>query len=248
MGTLPLRLPLWPTTELQVAMSYSNLVIPVIGGTGFQIRFLQRQGADLPAAIAAGGLLSTGGTVLTQAPLLALAIWLSPDSLDLGGVPVSGIVKWSVVLVLVLGVLAAVTLGVPQLRRTVLPPVKEVASTIWTALRTRRQLALMTLGNVGVAVLYGLCLLCCLRAFGASLSFWTLLAVSIAIGTLAALVPVPGGGTAVGSIGMAGALAALGIPTEVAIAATLANQLAVNYIPAAPGWFATRHLIKHDYL
>jgi uncharacterized membrane protein YbhN (UPF0104 family) len=248
MGTLPLRLPLWPTTELQVAMSYSNLVVPVIGGTGFQIRYLQRQGADLPAAIAAGGLLSTVAVVLTQLPLFALAVWLSPDSLDLSGVPVSGIVKTVVLTVLGLGIVGAAGLGIPKLRRLVLPPVKEAVSTIWTAVRTRRQLALIVGGNVAVSVLYALCLLCCLLAFGASMSFWTLLAVSIGVGTLAALVPIPGGGTAVGSLGIAGALAGLGVPTGVAISAALANQLTVNYLPAAPGWFATRHLLRHDYL
>jgi undecaprenyl-diphosphatase len=248
MGTLPLRLPLWPTTELQVAMSYSNLVIPVIGGTGFQIRFLQRQGAELPAAIAAGGLLSTAGTVLTQIPLFVLAIWLSPDSLDLGSVPVSGIMKSVAIVVVVLGVITAVTLGVPRLRRTVLPPVREVASTIWTAVRSRRQLALIIGGNVAVTVLYGICLLCCVRAFGGSLSFWTAMAITIAIGTLAALIPIPGGGTAFGSIGVAGVLIALRAPTQVAVAAALANQLVVNYLPAAPGWFATRRLLRNDYL
>jgi undecaprenyl-diphosphatase len=248
MGTLPLRLPLWPTTELQVAMSYSNLVVPVIGGTGFQIRFLQRQGADLPAAVAAGGLLSTVAVVLTQLPLFALAVWLSPDSLDLSGVPVSGIVKTVVLTVLGLGIVVAVGLGIPKLRRLVLPPVKEAAITIWTAVRTRRQLALIVGGNVAVSVLYALCLLCCLQAFGESMSFWTLLAVSIGVGTLSALVPIPGGGTAVGSLGIAGALAGLGVSTGVAISAALANQLTVNYLPAAPGWFATRHLLKHDYL
>jgi glycosyltransferase 2 family protein len=248
MGTLPLRLPLWPTTELQVAMSYSNLVVPVIGGTGLQIRFLQRQGVDLPTAMAAGGLLSTAGTVLSQLPILALAIWLSPDSLNLGGVPVSGIVKTSVTGVLALGALAAITLGVPRLRRTVLPPLREAASTIWTALRTLRQLTLIVTGNLAVSLLYGFCLLCCLRAFGGNLSFWTLLAVSIAVGTFAALVPLPGGGAAVGAVGLAGALTALGVSTQVAVAATLVNQLTVSYLPAAPGWFATQHLLKHDYL
>jgi glycosyltransferase 2 family protein len=248
MGTLPLRLPLWPTTEVQVAMSYSNLVIPVIGGTGFQIRFLQRQGADFATAVAAGGLLSTASTVVSQIPLLAPAFWLSPDSLNLGGVPVSGIVKTAVIGVLTIGVLAAATMGVPRLRQAVLPPVKEAAGTIWTALRTPRQLALIVGGNLTVSLLYGFCLLCCLRAFGGNLSFWSLLGVSIAVGTFAALVPLPGGSTAVGSVGLAGALTALGVSTQVAVAATLANQLAVTYLPAAPGWFATQHLLKHDFL
>jgi len=248
MGTLPLRLPLWPTTELQVAMSYSNLAIPVVGGTGFQIRFLQRQGTDLATAVAAGGLLSTAGTVVSQLPLLALAIWLSPDSLHLGRVPVSAIMEDTLVALLGVGLLSAVTLGVPRLRRTVLAPVKEAAAVIWTAVRTPRQLALIIGGNLAVSFLYGFCLLCCVIAFGGHLSLWTLLAVSIVVGTLAALIPVPGGGTAVGSIGVAGALSALGLTAQVAVAASLAFQLTANYLPAAPGWFATRQLLHHDYL
>ena len=52
--------------------------------------------------------------------------------------------------------------------------------------------------------------------------------------------PIPGGGTAVSSVGMSGALTAVGIPTEVAVAAVLANQLVANFIPAVPGWFATK--------
>jgi glycosyltransferase 2 family protein len=248
MGTLPLRLPLWPTTELQLGMSFSNLAIPLIGGTGFQIRFLQRQGADLPTAVVAGGVLSTAGAVLTEVPLLALAIWLTPDKLHLGRIPVSGILKLVVLVVLVLGIVSAVGLGIPQLRRILLRPMKEAAGTAWSLLRSPRQLALVIGGNLAVNLLYAFCLLCCLLAFGSTLSFWTLLALSIVLGTVVALIPVPGGATAVGSLGMAGAFAALGVPGQVAVAATLLNQLTVNYIPAVPGWFATRHLLMRAYL
>jgi len=97
-------------------------------------------------------------------------------------------------------------------------------------------------------VLYATTLMWCMRAFGGTLEFWTAVALSIGIGTLAALIPVPGGATAVGSVGLAGALAALGSPTNVVAAATLANQLVVSYVPAVPGWFATRHLLRRDYL
>jgi len=34
----------------------------------------------------------------------------------------------------------------------------------------------------------------------------------------------------------------------IAIAAVLVNQIVVNYLPAIPGWVATRHLMKRDYL
>ena len=47
---------------------------------------------------------------------------------------------------------------------------------------------------------------------------------------------------------MTGALVALGVHDQVAIAAILTNQIVLNYLPAIPGWLATRHLIKHDYL
>jgi tRNA A-37 threonylcarbamoyl transferase component Bud32/uncharacterized membrane protein YbhN (UPF0104 family) len=248
MGTLSIRLPLWPTTELQVGMSFSNLVIPVIGGIGFQIRFLQREGADLPAAVAAGGLLSTAGTVITQLPLFALAIWLAPNALHLGGVPVHGILEVVALTILGLGVIGALVFGVPQLRRAVLPPVRGAISTIWAAMRSLRQLSLIVGGNLIVSLLYGLCLLACVRAFGISLSFWTMLAVYIGIGSLAALIPIPGGIAAVGGVGLAAALVGFGVPTNAAVAATLTNQLVVNYIPALPGWFATRHLLRHNYL
>ncbi|HEX7521514.1 MAG TPA: lysylphosphatidylglycerol synthase domain-containing protein, partial [Acidimicrobiia bacterium] len=60
-GTVPVRLPLWPTTEVQLGMSFSNLAIPAIGGQGMQVRFLQKMGVDLSSAVAAGGILSTVG-------------------------------------------------------------------------------------------------------------------------------------------------------------------------------------------
>jgi tRNA A-37 threonylcarbamoyl transferase component Bud32/uncharacterized membrane protein YbhN (UPF0104 family) len=248
MGTVPLRLPLWPTSELQLAMSYSNLVIPVVGGTGFQVRFLQRQGSEWAEAVTAGGLLSTVGTVIVQLPLFVVALSLSPSSLALGNISVTGILRYALFAVLGLGVLAAVGFGIPRLRRAVLGPAREALSTIVTVVRTPRQVALIVGGNVAVSTLYTGCLMSCLLAFGASLSFWTALAMSIGVGTLGALVPVPGGGATVGSLGLAGALSAIGVPTQVAVAATLANGLAVTYLPAVPGWFATRHLLRADYL
>lgn len=248
MGTVPLRLPLWPTTELQLSMSFSNLVIPVIGGIGFQIRFLQREGVDLPAAVAAGGLLSTAGTVITQLPLFGLAVWLAPTALHLGSVPVHGILKVVSLTIFGLCVLATLVLGVPRMRHAVLPPVKEAASTIWSAIRSLRQVSLIVGGNLLVSLLYTFCLLACLHAFGVTLPFWTALAVYIGIGSLAALMPIPGGSAVVGGVGLTGVLIGLGVPTDAAVAATLANQLTVNYLPALPGWFATRHLLRHGYL
>jgi hypothetical protein len=43
-------------------------------------------------------------------------------------------------------------------------------------------------------------------------------------------------------------LLASSIDKDVAVTASIINQLAVTYVPAIPGWLATRNLIGRDYL
>ena len=116
------------------------------------------------------------------------------------------------------------------------------------AVRSPRQLALLLGGNAGAAILYCLCLLACLSAVGGSVSIWTLLSLSIGVRALGAIVPIAGAGAAVSTIGLSGALVAVGVDKNVAVATALTNQLVVTYLPAIPGWLATRDLIGRDYL
>ena len=248
MGTVPLKLPLGVTTEVQLSMSFANLAIPAVGGAASQIRYLQKRGVDLASAVAAGGLLSNVANIVVSIALLVVAVVVSPDRFKTAAIPVQGVVRLLLVLVVVAGVAVVAVRGIPRLRAVVMPPVKQAMATIGAALRSRRQLSYLVVGPIGTNVLYAVCLLACLKAFGATLSLWTLLAVSIGISTLASLVPLPGGGTALGSVGMSGALTGFGVPTEVAVAAVLLNQVVVTYLPAIPGWFATEHLMKRDYL
>ncbi len=247
-GCVTTRIPLGPTTELQVAMSFSNLAVPAVGGTATQVRFLQKQGVDLPTAVAAGGLLSTLAGIVVQIMIFVVALWLTPDTFSFPNVPTSGIFPMVLAAVGVLGVVAGVVLGIPRLRKVVVPPVKVAISSLWNALRSPRQLTLMFVGNSIVAILYGFCLLAALEAFGASLSIWTILVINIGIGTIASLVPIPGGSVAVSSIGFSGALTAFGVPTDVAVSAILTHQIVVSYVPAVVGWFATTDMIRRDYL
>ena len=117
------------------------------------------------------------------------------------------------------------------------------ARTVWEAVKTPGKLALLLVGNVAAQCFYAGSLLACLAAFGQSVSFWTLLALNIGISLIASLVPLPGGGTAVAAIGLAGMLTAFGVPESATAAAVLAHQLAVSYVPAIPGWFATRESV-----
>jgi uncharacterized membrane protein YbhN (UPF0104 family) len=107
---------------------------------------------------------------------------------------------------------------------------------------------LLLVGNVGAQCLYAASLLACLAAFGESVNFWTLVAINIGITLIASLVPFPGGGTAVSAVGISGLLTALGVAAPAASAAVIAHQLAVSYLPAIPGWFATNDLVKKRML
>jgi uncharacterized membrane protein YbhN (UPF0104 family) len=247
MGAVKRKLPIGPNLEMQVASSFSNLAIP-LGGTGLQVRFLQKQGVPLASAVAAGGLLSTVAAVGVQVALLAVALSLSPHHVHVGGLPAHGIITGLVYGGAVLVALAGLLVGVPLLRRRFLPPVGHAAVSLWEVFRTPSRMALLVSGNLIVAVLNAVCLLACLEAYANPISLWTLLAVNISISTLSSLIPIPGGGTAVASVGLSGALAAYGVPQAVAVAAVLTNQVVASYLPAIPGWFATTHLVNNDLL
>ena len=66
--------------------------------------------------------------------------------------------------------------------------------------------------------------------------------------TVASIVPIPGGGTAVGTVGLSAVLVSFGIPDRSPSPIALTNQVVYYYLPAIPGWFATRHLFRQDYL
>ncbi len=248
MGTVPINLPLVRTAELQLSMSFSNLAVPAVGGMAAQIRFLQRQGVDLASAVASGGLLINVGNIVAQVILLVFAVVLSPTTLHAGKIPTDSIVEVVLIALVVIAIGLGVVFGVPKVRKLALPPIKSASATMWAAARSPRRVAQLLGGNTINALMYAAVMDACLAAFGGSINFWTLLSINIFVSTIASLVPIPGGGTAVSSVGMSGALVAVGISNEVAVAAVLANQLVANFIPAVPGWWATNDLLHDEYL
>ncbi len=227
-----------------MATSFSNIAVP-LGGAGLQVRFLQKQGVDLASAVAAGGLLSTVAGVGIQLAMLAVVLPLSPHAVN---VPLRGIGIAGAGLGAILLVAGTLVLTVPLLRRHFLVPAEHAMDSVLAALRSPSRLALLVAGNVMATLLVTLSLLACVYAYGHGVSFWSLLAVQITVTTIASLVPVPGGSTAVGSVGLSGALALFGVPQDVAVAAVLTNQVVSTYLPAIPGWIATQKMTDRDLL
>jgi undecaprenyl-diphosphatase len=188
------------------------------------------------------------GNIVAQVMLLCVAVLLSPTSIHVEPIDTQKIVTLLLAVIVVSIFAAGLVLGIPKLRNFVVPPTKAAATTLWEAIRSPRRVVLLLGGNAINAIMYAAVYAACIAAFGGSINFWTLLSLNIIVSTLASLVPIPGGNTAVSSVGMSGALTAVGVPTDIAVAAVLADQLVTSFIPAIPGWWATNNLLHDDYL
>ena len=133
------------------------------------------------------------------------------------------------------------------LRQKVWPQVVGAARNIWGILTTPRQLFMIMGGSVAAQLLYSLCLLACLTAYGESLSVAEIIFVNTSASFLASLVPVPGG-IGVMEAAMVAGLTAFGIPPEIATATVVTHRLFTTYLPPIWGNFATKKLISDGYL
>jgi uncharacterized membrane protein YbhN (UPF0104 family) len=246
-GSIRRRLPVWPNLKLQLAGSFSNLALP-LGSQALQVRFLQKQGVDGGAAVAAGGIVNLAAGTVTQVLLFFLAVEASPRRIDLGQIPTGAVTSLLVIATVAILVASLVVLAVPFLRRRVVPPVSRGVRTVVEVLRSPRQLALLFGGYALAYVLYGLALGATLRAFDVPVPVWGVIAVNLGVSLVAALVPFPGGGTAVASVGLSGSLVAIGVPETAAVGAVLLYQLISGYVLALPGWLALRSLVANDEL
>ena len=248
MGSVPIRIPLLRTAELQLSLSFANLAVPTVGGLASQVRYLQKQGVDLAGAVAAGGVVSGVANVVVTSSVCLLAILLSPAKIATEPIEPNQLLGLLLIAAVIIGAVCGIVFGVPRIRAHVLAPVRNAWAIVSSALRSPRQLGQLVFGWAANALMYAFVLYCCVAAFGPPVNFWTIVLINTGVSTLAFAVPVPGGATAVSSVGVAGLLTAVGASQEVAVAASLAYQVTATFIPAVPGWFCFRNLMAHDFL
>jgi uncharacterized membrane protein YbhN (UPF0104 family) len=248
MGSVSKRLPLFRSVEALLAAAFSNLAVPGIGGTAVQVRYLQLQGVDLASAVAAGAVLANVANVVVQGALFVVALLLSSATFDGGRIDFENVVSVLMLVVFLGGVVVAIAFGVPRFRQQMLPPTKRGLDTFRAAVRSPRQVMLLVAGNLSAALMSALCLFASVQAYGGGVGYWPLLVVNIIVGTVASLIPVPGGNTLVAAIGLSAALVAFGVPETVAVAGVITQQLIATYLPALPGWFATHDMLRHRLL
>jgi len=197
---------------------------------------------------------------LLQAALLAFGVWFLVSSI--AGLGLSNIADelenasgaWLcgalllrlVILLLAVGAVVVISVAVPRLRRMLKDRLVEARETL-SVLRQPTKLAQMFGGNLAARIALAVVLSACLHAFGQRVPLGELLVVNTVVALFAGLMPVLGGlGVYEGAL--TGGLVLIGIPDEVALAATLTYRMVTFYLPPIWGWYAMRTLKQEEYL
>lgn len=242
-------LPLRPTTILQSAIAFISFAIPgVAGRVTMNAAFLHKQGVTPTVAVTQGGIDGLSGFI-AQIVILVVAFATGAVSFEVSDTSLSA-VDWRLVLAILL-LLAVVALVAVWKVRTLHERVVPVLESAWGELAELVKSPSRTLGLFGtqlvIQLLWGLILWAALYAVGSRLSLIACLVVVVATSLFQGIVPVPGG-IGVSEALMTGLLVPLGVPSDVAMAATVVWRVATFYLPATEGLFASRWLERHGYL
>jgi glycosyltransferase 2 family protein len=247
-GAVMTPLPLLPCVVLQSAIKFINLTVPSSAGRiGMNVRFLQRMGAPLPEAVAAGAVDDASETIV-QIALFLLVVPLVHVNLDTGGFhgasPDSR-------LVIALGVALAVSLVavmlVPRFRAKVMPPLRQALSGVWVVARNRHKRLELFGGNLASELVYAVSLAATCLAYGVHLNLAELVFVNTAASVLSSLIPVPGGiGAAEASL--SAGLIAMGVDESTAFAIAVTQRLCTFYLPPIWGYLSLQWLTRKGYV
>jgi uncharacterized membrane protein YbhN (UPF0104 family) len=254
-ASVPVEVPLGPVYILQLANSYMNLAVPTsFASIAVGVRFMQRQGVPLAAAVTSGTINTLANNIVQGAMLAALLLFSSATlNLEIGTPSASGATH---ILFLLLGLLiaAAVLLVVLGYAGRARAAVREHLSHWWpevrgafTALRASNKLGQLVLGNIATEVLFATALGLFARALGFPVSLADLLVINLSTSLFSSLIPVPGGiGVVEG--GLVVGLSSVGMDQSAAFAAVLLYRISTFYLPPIWGWFAIRWLRRNRYL
>jgi uncharacterized membrane protein YbhN (UPF0104 family) len=241
-------LPLLPCVVLQSAIKFINLTVPSSAGRiGMNVRFLQRMGAPLPEAVAAGAIDDASETIV-QAALFLLVLPFVHVKLDTSQFHGAGPDRRLVAAIGIALVVSVVVIAVvPKIRAKVLPPLREALSGLWRVARDRHKRLELFGGNIASELLYAIALGATCLAYGVHLNIGQLVFVNTAASVLSSLIPVPGGiGAAEASL--SAGLIAMGVDEPTAFAVAITQRLCTFYLPPIWGYVSLRWLTRKGYV
>src|SRR5215475_1293839 len=249
LGSVPARLPFWPTVLTQGASSFINRVSPAnVGGMALNVRYLQKCGVEPSAGVTAVGVNALAGAIVHA---VLLVIFLTRAGRGVGRafkLPSSSkLLVILAVLAAVIGLIMITRQGRRFAARKLLPSLTSSLASLGRVARSPVRLALLFGGSALVTLAYIAGLVASVEAFGVSASFVQVGAVYLVASFIAAASPTPGGLGAIEAALIAG-LTGIGIPSGPAVSAVLLYRLSTYWLPVPPGWLSWRLLQRMDYL
>jgi uncharacterized membrane protein YbhN (UPF0104 family) len=246
-GSVPDRLPPWPTFVAQVGASFVNWVTPAkVGGLALGARFMERQGVHAAVAVTGAGINAAAGAVMHTALLAIFVVVVGARGLDGVHAPSArtlGLVGLGILAVS--GLVAAVPAGRRLVYRHVIPSLERAVHGIRELSGRPGKLALLFGGSTLVTLSYAFGLVYCVEAFGGGAPVAAIIAAYLVGAAIAQVAPTPGGIGAVEAALITG-LTAAGLDKETAVPAVFLFRLITFWLPILPGWLAFHWLQRTD--
>ena len=247
----PKPVPVGITTIEQFAIGFVNMAVPSAAGRiATNARYFQKFGIS-PVTSAASGAITGLLGFIAQIILIFLTVVVGAGGLDLSELETDGTVLRLVAMAVVIGVAAIVIVALVRpwrhwVAEKIRGPVRQTREAFQTLKNPR--LAVKAFGAAfATEVLYGAGFALCVLSMGGSISLGEAVFINVAVSLFAGLMPIPGG-IGVSEAGLTAGLAAVGVPTEIAVGAVIVWRLVSYYLPPTWGYVSLRWLTKHDYL
>lgn len=231
----------------QVAQGFAAVSMPAgIGPAFVNLQFLRHSGYRSTAATAIMSAVWVVQAAVTVVLLLFIGIFTGRNTLS-GMIPTNTLI----LVIAILAIVISVAMMIPPVRKLVvaklMPIVKSYARSLAETLTQPREL---TAGIVGALVLNlatGLGFWAALLAFGYHMNPIETTFVFLLANTLGSAVPTPGGMGAV-EAALSVAFTAIGVPSTIAVSATLVYRIAFYWLRIPMGAVAMKWLDKHDLM
>ena len=239
-----------------VALETSNTFTALVGGNvavfAVRVRFFQRQGYDVAAAVSSGAIASTASwTVKTVLFLVAIPFAAGTFHAPSASGGQQAAVWIILAVILAAGVAAALIALVPRLRRLASSKVRPHLLNIWANIKTiaaePRKVVYVLAGSTLAQLLIVLALGASLHAVGQRASIATLITVNTLAAVIGGAVPAPGA-LGVVEAGLIAGLASAGVPEDQAVAAVLIQRFFTAYLPPVWGWATLAWMRRREYV
>ena len=229
----------------QVASSFTSVSMPAGVGPAFvNLQFLRRDGYDNTMATAIMSAVVAVQFATTFCLLIVIGLFTGRNTLS-GMIPTNTLV----IVIGTVAIIAALIMAIPYTRRLVMerlmPIVASYARHLVEILTQPRQLVVAVLGAVLQSAALGMSFWAALMAFGCRTNVFETTFVFLLANTLGSAVPTPGGLGAIEAV-LFSAFRLAGVPSGVAISATLVFRVATYWLRIPLGALAMRWLSSHN--